>query len=124
MIAGLERVKSRRVWFVPGFVVWGLSSAGEIAFITTESVGGTTSVLYGETSVGQADQEVLYKDLTDFRGNKLPDEIESPRVMPRSRSEHVTFVAEPETNSSFKIARDPEGPATVTVDLMIMEMGE
>ncbi|RKX22969.1 MAG: hypothetical protein DRP45_10975 [Candidatus Zixiibacteriota bacterium] len=124
MISGLERVTARRAWFVPNFVVWGLPVLGEHEFVVLEDIDSTYSIHYGSTSIGQSDQEVSFDQLTDHRGNSLPMSLASPRVFPRAKGSEPVFVVGKEAASSFKIARDPDCEGTVTVDLLIMEMGD
>jgi len=123
MIAGLERVKSHRLWFVPNFVVWGLPVWGEIEFLTVEKVDAGETVFYGTADIGDPSQQVAFSDLTDHRGNQLPATISSPRVLVRTKSEDGAFIIGEESDTSFKIARDPQASGPVTVDLVVVEMG-
>ncbi|MFZ5981517.1 MAG: hypothetical protein ACOYVF_12895 [Candidatus Zixiibacteriota bacterium] len=123
MLSGLEKLKTRRAWVVPDFMVWGLPGLGDIEFLVVESVGSTRSVLFGATDVADAVQEVSFAELTDHRGNSLPAEIKSPLVMPRSKTGEAVFVVGREAASKFKIARAVEADGPVTSDLLIMEMG-
>ena len=124
MISGLERIKARRAWLVPDFNVWGLADIGQAEYLIHETVNATSSVLFGSTVIGQAEQEVSFSDLTDHRGNSLPTTISSPCVLPRAKDRYSAFVVGPESAGKFKIARDPEAPSAVSVDLLIVEMGE
>ncbi|HUV29498.1 MAG TPA: hypothetical protein VMY05_00205 [Acidobacteriota bacterium] len=124
MLSGLELLKSRRAWFVPDVVIWGLPGLGQVQYLTQENVDSTTSVLFGAGEVGQAEQEISFSELTDHRGNQLPDSIGAARVFPRSKEGHLVFVVGQESNEKFKIARDPDAPTAVTADLLILEMGE
>lgn len=124
MITGLEKVTSRRVWFVPNFVVWGLPVWKEIEFLAVEKVATDKAVFYGSLDIGDTAQQVSFSDLTDHRGNQLPSSIPSPRVLVRSKSQETAFVIGEESDASFKIARDPEASGPVTVDLVVIEMGD
>jgi hypothetical protein len=124
MISGLEKIQSHRVWFVPNFVVWGLPVWGEIEFLNVEKVGSDETVFYGSPDIGDPAQQVAFSDLTDHRGNQLPSMIASPRILVRGKSQDSAFVIGDESNISFKIARDPETSGPVTVDLMVVEMGD
>ncbi|UCC45751.1 MAG: hypothetical protein JSU65_07485 [Candidatus Zixiibacteriota bacterium] len=124
MISGLERIKTRRVWLVPDFTVWGLADLGQADYLVHETVNATSTVLFGSTGIGQAEQEVSFSDLTDHRGNSLPAAISSPCVFPRAKDRHSAYIVGPESVGKFKIARDPEAPSAVSVDLLIVEMGE
>ncbi|MBU8934042.1 MAG: hypothetical protein KOO62_08535 [candidate division Zixibacteria bacterium] len=120
---GLAEVTSRRMWFVPDFTVWGLPNMGELAFVTLEQVGAEKTVLYGSCSVGESSQEVSFDDLVDFRGNVLPEIIESPRVFLRSHTSDAVFVVGSESGTSFKVAREADSSGPVAADLLIIEMG-
>ena len=120
---GYAAATARRVWFVPNFVVWGLPVWGEVELLMIESVDGSKSIGYNAASLSDTAQQVDYADLTDHRGNQLPDSIPSPRVIVRPRGADAVFVTGSETDSSFKIAHDPDAGGPVTVDLLIVEMG-
>jgi hypothetical protein len=124
MTTGFERVTARRVWFVPSFVVWGLPVWEEVEFLTVEKVGSDESVLYGSLDIGGTAQQVTFSDLTDHRGNQLPSTIASPRVIVRPRSSDTAFVISEESETNFKIARDPDASGPVMVDLLVVEMGD
>jgi hypothetical protein len=124
MIAGLEKVTSRRTWFVPNVVIWGLPVWQEIEFLAVEEVTTDKSVFYGSLDIGDTAQQVSFSDLTDHRGNQLPATISSPSVLVRTRSQWAAFVIGEESDASFKIARDPEASDPVAVDLMVIEMGD
>ena len=120
---GIANVLSRRIWFVPGFEVWGLPGLGEVEYLVLEQTGSDKTILYGETGVGDGSQSVAFNDLTDHRGNNLPANINSPKVITRSHDENAAFIVGTEKSNSFKIARDPNSENNVTVDLMVIEMG-
>jgi len=124
MIPGLERVLARRAWFVPDLVVWGTPSLGEQDFLVMEEVDGVKSIYYNAAPLGQSEQEVLYSELTDHRGNHLPAQLASPRVFIRPKSATPTFVVGQETNERFMVARDPEADGPVTVDVTVVEYGD
>jgi len=122
MISGLERVLSHRQWFVPDVVIWGQPSLDDVDCLFLEQVGSDKSVLFGSLSVGGGSQVISFADLVDHRGNNLPDSINSPRVFIRPHSPETTFIVGTESNSSFKIARDPDSNGQVTADLFIIEL--
>jgi len=121
---GLELVTSRRVWFVPDFSVWGQPSLGEHEYLALEKVDSTWSVYYGTASIGECSQEVLFSQLTDHRGNSLPGSLESPRVFIRPRDHTPVFVVGHEGADRFKVAHDANAAGPITVDLMIVELGD
>ncbi|HEX2897811.1 MAG TPA: hypothetical protein VHP63_07160 [candidate division Zixibacteria bacterium] len=121
---GLNTLKSRRIWLVPDFVVWGISGLGEIEYLDVENIDGTKSVSFGSAGIGDTSQSVAFANLTDVRGNDLPALINRPLVTARSHDQSQAFVIGTETDSGFKIARDPSAPSLVTIDLIITELGE
>lgn len=123
MNTGLQSVKSKRIWFVPDFSVWGVINAGEIEYLIVEQVDTTQTILFGKQGIGTSLQEVSFSDLKDHRGNSLPANIESPKVIPRFKDEKSVFIIGQETNSSFKIARDSSAVAPIQTDLLVIEMG-
>jgi len=123
MLSGLEKLKTRRAWLVPDFMVWGLPGLGDIEFLVIENIGSIRSIHFGATDVADAVQEVSFSELTDHRGNNLPEEIKVPLVMPRSKTGDAVFVVGQEAGNKFKIAKAVEADGPVAVDLLIMEMG-
>ena len=121
---GLNNLKSRRMWVVPDFVVWGLSGLGQIDYLAVEEVDSAKSVSFGSVGIGDTAQSVSFSNMTDVRGNQLPASINRALVTARPRNESPVFVIGTETSSGFKIARDPNAPGPVTVDLIITELGE
>jgi len=124
MYTGLERVTARRVWFVPEFNIWGTAGWADFDLMVVENVDGVESILFDSISLGETTQEVAFAELTDFRGNSLPDTITNPRIIVRPRSEAGGFVVGEESDLKFKIARDSEAAGPVTVDLLVIEMGQ
>ena len=123
MLTGLERLTSRRTWLVPGISIWGLAGIGDVYFLAAEEVDTNTSIYFGQADIGQAEQEVRYEQLTDHRGNNLPVAIDSPHIIPMSRSQYPVFLVGDGSDEKFKIARSPVAPGPVSADLLVMEMG-
>lgn len=117
-----SEITARRMWFVPRFKVWGQEGLGDLHFLTYEQYP-TASVLYSRTDIGDSAQQVRYDELIDHRGNQLPSVINSPRVMLRPRQSEAVFLVGDETSQSFKIVRDASGTSAVSVDLLVIEMG-
>jgi len=122
MISGLDRVLSRRMWFIPDFSVWGLAGWSEVEFVTAEQIGSDVSILFGSIDIGNDAQQVLFENLADHRGNSLPQSISAPVVMIRPKGAETAFLVGSEAVTGFKIARDDETAGPVMVDLLIMEM--
>lgn len=119
----LVYLRSRRVWVVENFVVWGSLSAYSGNFLLADETGGDSRVLFWKVDLGGALQEVSYSDLTDHRGNNLPDTIERPKVVVLPKNGVRVVVAGRESNSSFTVAKTEESSLSGLVDLMIFEVG-
>ena len=124
MISGIDRVKGKRMWFVPDFLVWGQTGLGQIEFLTLENINGEGTVLFDRTDLADNVQEVAFGELTDHRGNSVPSSLDCPRVIPRSRSGCPAFIAGTETATTFKIGHAPDYDGPTPVDLLIIEMGD
>ena len=100
-----------------------LASDAELLFLIAEEVNSITRLGFNQITTGDSSQNVNFADLTDFKGNSLPAEIDSPKIITVPRSEYNAFVIGNESDFGFKIARDPNAPGTIDVDLYIFEMG-
>jgi hypothetical protein len=118
----LNYLKSRRLWVVRDIMIHGLASDAEFYYLAGETVDSTNRLMFGTGNIGGAAQDILFADLTDFRGNNLPVSIESPRILIRPRSPYPAYLIGEESNSGFRIARDPKAPGPINVDLFIYEM--
>lgn len=123
MINGYLLANSRRIWYVPEIYVWGSSNWGETDMIMVENVEGTRSVLYNTAILDDSAQTINYNELTDFRGNQLPDEIINPKVFIKPKTADASFIVGDELNDRFNIARDDTVDGPVKVDLLIVELG-
>jgi hypothetical protein len=123
-MTGLERVIARRAWFVADFSVWGQPSLGEHEYLALEQVDSIWSVHFGSASIGESDQEVLFSQLIDHRGNSLPTSLASPRVFIRPKNATAAFIVGQESTDRFKIAHDSAADGPVTADLWIVELGD
>jgi hypothetical protein len=119
----LDYLRGRRTWVVPNFVVWGDWSLASFLLLYTEAGETSKRVMLAKNNLGGLDQTVSFSDLYDFRGNKLPQEIASPKVMVMPKNEVNCFVVGPETDTGFRIARFSGSQKTGLVDLTIVEMG-
>ena len=124
MISGLESVKSKRIWFVESLAVWGGRQDAQIDFLITEEIDSVQSIHFGSQALGTSLQQVAFSDLIDHRGNRLPDSINTPRVILRSHTGEAVFILGAETDSEFRIAHAADGADAVVCDLMIIEMGD
>ncbi|UCE25535.1 MAG: hypothetical protein JSU74_05670 [Candidatus Zixiibacteriota bacterium] len=124
MLTALSKVTSHRIWFVPRLSVWGAPEWSRLDLTMIEEVDSVQSVLFNSVGVGDSSQSVVFADLTDIRGNRLPNIIANPRVMMRPIGEEAVFIEGEETGEGFKIARSAGASGPVTVDLLIIELGE
>ncbi len=115
---------SRRAWSVANVTVWGIAGLNIVEFLSVETVDGANTILYNSLTVDEDAQEVRFTDLFDRRGNALPAEIQAPVITVQPKDEYGAFAVGAVGNESFKIARDPNAPGPVVVDLFIVEMGE
>jgi hypothetical protein len=119
----LNFLKSRRIWVIKDFLVWGISGQVQIRYLGLETVAGTGRLMFGAASPSGAQQNVLFSELTDFRGNRLPSSISFPKVLVRPRSSYAAFLTGEESDAGFQIVREADAPGPVPADLFIIEMG-
>ncbi len=119
----LAYLKSRRLWVIPNLLVWGIVGEAEFYYLGYEMGEVHNRVMFGISSVGEVSQTIQYGNLIDSRGNSLPETIKDPKVIVVPRSKHGAFPVGGQSENSFKIARDPDAPGPVTVDLFIFETG-
>lgn len=119
----LSYLKSRRLWVVRDILVWGLATDARFFYLAGETVDSTGRLMFGNSDIGGAAQDIQFSDLIDFRGNNLPASIDSPRVLLRPRTAWLAYLIGEESNSGFRLARDPQAPGSISVDMFIYEMG-
>lgn len=124
MHSALTRATSRRVWFVPRLAVWGAPDWGDVKYLAIEETESVKSILFGSVGIGDCSQPVRFADLVDHRGNRLPTAMENPCVLIRSRSGNAVFLVGDETANGFKIACADGVSDPVTVDLLVVELGD
>jgi hypothetical protein len=118
----LDYLRGRRTWVVPNFVVWGDWSLASFLLLYTEMGETSKRVMLARNNLGGLDQSVTFETLYDFRGNRLPEAINHPKVMVMPKNEVSCFVVGTETDTGFRIARFSGSGKTGLVDLMIVEM--
>lgn len=123
MQTGYLMAHLKRSWYIPNLAVWGTDSWGTFDYLVVEQVNNAQSLLYNDLSIGATSQQLQYNQLTDFRGNQLPETIINPKILFKPKSNHSAYIVGQETNSQFTIARDSSAPGPVEVDLYIIEMG-
>jgi len=118
----LNYLRGRRLWVVRNFQVWGTSGEAGFYYLGVENVYSIKRVMFGQSGVGGTAQDVLFSELTDFRGNWLPANIKSPKVIVRFRSPYGAYLIGDESNLGFRIIRDSSSAGPVNVDFFIFEM--
>jgi len=119
----LAYLRGRRAWMVENLSVWGADDELELFTAITETVNGSRRVGFKRVGLGGWRQEILFSDLTDRRGNNLPEEISQPAIVVLPRSVQGAHIKTVQGNSGFVIARSDDQKATANVDLLIFETG-
>jgi hypothetical protein len=119
----LSYLLGRRMWAVPSVNVWGSLSNFNAELLLTESMAGSKRILFGWFPVGGEVQRIQFGDLTDNKGNLLPEELSNPKVVVLPRGEIGVVVSGTETSKSFTLARAVATDQVAVCDLLIMEMG-
>ncbi len=122
MTQTLNYLKSKRIWAVPGVTVYGTLGAIELLLLRSEITPSSKRVIFETAVLDGVEQVLFYKDLTDFRGNKLPQKLKSPKIVVLPKSAVGAVVAGSEADELFRLAKTA-GPDHATVDLLIIEMG-
>ena len=73
--------------------------------------------------IGGEVQQINYKDLVDVKGNRLPEELNNPRVIAVSKNDIGVVVQGAENSKSFTLAKTKSTDLPATADLLIVEMG-
>jgi hypothetical protein len=111
------------MWWVNGVNVWGTVSSMEANLLITIKQPGSSRIVFASIPVGGEVQQIEYKDLTDTRGNRLPEELNNPRVIAVSKNDIGVVVQGAENSKSFTLAKTRSTDLTATADLLIVEMG-
>lgn len=122
MTQTLNYLKSKRIWAVPGVSVYGVLGAVELLFLRAEITPASKRIIFETAVLGGVEQVLFYQDLTDFRGNKLPQKLKSPKVIVLPKSAVGAVVAGGEGDELFRLAKTA-GVDNALVDLLIIEMG-
>lgn len=118
----LDYLRGRRVWLVKNFCVWGEYSAVDFLLAHTEIGESSKRIMLDRVSLGGEEQEVSFSSLYDFKGNQLPQQIDSPKVLSLPLNEVSCLVIE-ESNFGLKIAKGSNSTENGLVDLLIFELG-
>lgn len=118
----LDYLRGRRVWLVKNFCVWGEYSAVDFLLVHTEVGESSKRIVLDRVYLGGKEQEVNFNLLYDYKGNQLPQQIASPKVLALPLNEVFCMVIE-ESNSDFKIAKQSNSTENGLVDLLIVELG-
>ena len=119
----LDYLRGRRVWVVNNFSVWGEYSAVVPILIWTETGASSNRLIFARENLGGFEQAVNFSDLSDFKGNQLPQTIANPKVIILQKNEVECLVIGQESQTGFKIAKLTDGDQNGVVDLVIVENG-
>lgn len=118
----LDYLRGRRVWLIKNLSVWGKYSAVDLLLVHTELGEGYKRIVFNQIDLGGEAQVVDFSSLYDYKGNQVPSEIKSPKVLVMPKNEVFCLVTE-ESNFGFKIAKENSSLENGLVDLLIIEMG-
>jgi hypothetical protein len=118
----LDYLRGRRVWLVKNFCVWGEYSAVNLLFVHAEMMESSKRIIFDRIDLGGKNQEVNFSTLYDYKGNQLPDEMNSPKVSAIPKNDVFCLVIE-ESKTGFKIAKGSTATENGLVDLLIFELG-
>jgi hypothetical protein len=118
----LDYLKSNRKWLVKNYRVWGADLSFETDILMTENTPSNSRVVLIHRFVADIGQVVEFADLTDHRGNTLPESINNPEILIIPKNSITTFIPGSIGPTSFRIARSGDEPDEAVVDLLIMEM--
>lgn len=121
MNATLAYLRGRRAWLVENLTVWGADSEAELHLAISETVGSDNRFGYWNVTLEGSRQEVAFSDLSDNRGNPLPQQIKKPAVIVIPRGKTGAFLKSVLGETGFIIARSDDNNPSTTVDLMIFE---
>ncbi len=122
MTQTLNYLKSKRIWSVPGVTAFGTLGTVELLLLRSEATPSSKRMVFETVVLGGTEQVLFYKDLTDFRGNKLPQKLKNPKVVALPKSASGVIVAGSEGDELFRLAKT-SGTEGAPVDLLIIEMG-
>ncbi len=123
MSTTLSQLLGKKMWWVSGVNVWGTISAFEPHFVVTESEGASKRIVHAQVALGGTVQQLNYGNLVDVKGNKLPEQLTNPRVLPLAKGGIPVVVQGSEGDKSFALAKATPTTQVAAVDLLIIEMG-
>lgn len=118
----VDFLRSNRKWMVRDFVVWGDNGTFEADMLMTEIVSGNDRLVFNHEFTGETGQTVIFNDLIDHRGNKLPQTITNPEIILIPKNPVGSFILGNVDKISFRISKDSKQLSNPVVDLLIMEM--
>lgn len=119
----LSMLLGRKMWLIPGIVVWGDMAGFEPELIITATDGASKRIMHGKFSIGGNSQTLRFGDLLDQRSNKMPAEITNAVVIPISRGSGGAVVQGYAPSDSFRLAKAVPSDAVSIVDLLVIELG-
>ena len=119
----LAYLRGHRIWMIRDFLVWGSLSAHEFSFLVTLADQAQKRIMFLTVPLGGELQKVNFADLTDFRGNNLPENLVNPKVIPLQKTTMGVVVVGQEDSETFSIAKISQSEPGGLCDLIVMEMG-
>jgi hypothetical protein len=119
----LSYLLGKKMWWVSGVNVWGSTAGFEPSFVVTETEGASKRIVHTSVALRGSVQRFDYGELADVKGNKLPEVLTNPRVIPIPRSNVPVVVQGTESEKSFALAKATQTTQVANVDLLIIEMG-
>ena len=119
----LSYLRGRRLWVIRDYSVYGLDIGAGLQLAAVENIESSDRVIFGDFGVGETAQDIRFSDLTDFRGNQLPEKIDSPKVVIRFQSRFPVYMVGHESDYGLRVVRDPSAPGPIKADFFIFELG-
>jgi hypothetical protein len=119
----LNYLLAKRMWWVSGVNVWGTIAAFEPQIVVTEMEDTTKRIVHARVALGGSTQKLAFGDMLDAKGNKLPELLANPRVLPIAKGGIPVIVQGSEDGKSFTLAKAAPTAQIAVADLLIIEMG-
>ncbi len=117
-----DYLTGNRKWLIRDHVVWGDSGTFDLAMLATEQGVSEKRLILIRELCGEQAQVVEFADLTDHRGNSLPESIASAEIIIIAKNEMAAHVVGSVGETSFRLAKSSGSAQDAIVDLLIMEM--
>jgi hypothetical protein len=116
----LDYLRGNRKFLVTDYMVYGDYAAAEGGLLYTEDIGDKR-IIFAHRYLSENEQWVNFSDLYDYKNNRLPENLSSPKVVILPKNDVHCFLVGSESSTGFKIAKSSPDK-TGLVDILIMEM--